>query len=427
MAPGAPPFHLEDISLIRFCLCLLGSSIVGLAIANDLGIIQRKGAVHDLVAGVAFPGGQVVLAYGGHNTHMADVDAAGSVGPAEVDIVAGSGHIGFLGCGQRRIQMVHSAVVADEASLVLGILEVEATAVGVVDEPDHAGTTVGIVGDHVHGHARVHRQPVSEAVAPFTGVAVEVSHIITTQLRRHHEEHAIHDAGMHRGIQHVDVVLNDIGRLATIQGFIPTLHRILDEDNTVAGPDVVPAGGGGAGLAANVELSHIDLTVSPVGNGLRHGDILFHDIAGIAVVVGDVPLAVSIEVDDRDSSIVGDLNKAIRRGRSGAAHVQGATGDFTGQLGSVGQIQQGDVLLHDEACMGAIGGSIPGSVVLGNDEQGFVGNAREDGSGRIRSRAKIEATASDGAENASDHFVTSFLVLWHRKGGASFRSSALDQ
>ena len=27
-------------------------------------------------------------------------------------------------------------------------------------------------------------------------------------------------------------------------------------------------------------------------------------------------------------------------------------------------------------------------------------------------RAKIEATASDGAENASDHFVTSFLVLW---------------
>ena len=32
-------------------------------------------------------------------------------------------------------------------------------------------------------------------------------------------------------------------------------------------------------------------------------------------------------------------------------------------------------------------------------------------------RAKIEATASDGAENASDHFVTSFLVLGHRKGG----------
>ena len=25
---------------------------------------------------------------------------------------------------------------------------------------------------------------------------------------------------------------------------------------------------------------------------------------------------------------------------------------------------------------------------------------------------KIEATASDGAENASDHFVASFLVFW---------------
>ena len=34
-------------------------------------------------------------------------------------------------------------------------------------------------------------------------------------------------------------------------------------------------------------------------------------------------------------------------------------------------------------------------------------------------RAKIEATASDGAENASEHFVTFFLVFWHRKGGTS--------
>ena len=229
---------------------------------------------------------------------------------------------------------------------------------------------------------------------------------------------------MHRGVQHIDVILNNIGRLTAIQGFIPTLHCVLDEDNTIAGPDVVPAAGRGAGFAANVEFSHIDLTVSPAGNGLRHGDILLHDIAGIAVVVGDVPLAVGIEVDDRDSGIVGNLNKAIRRGRGGAAHVQGATGDLTGQLGSVGQVQQGDVLLHDKTGMGAVGGSIPGIVVLGNDEQGFIGNAREDGSGRIRSRAKIEATASDGAENASDHFVTSFLVLGYRKGGASFRSSA---
>lgn len=37
---------------------------------------------------------------------------------------------------------------------------------------------------------------------------------------------------------------------------------------------------------------------------------------------------------------------------------------------------------------------------------------------------KIEATASDGAENASDHFVTFFLVLGHRKGGAFRNDSA---
>ena len=399
------------IFLIRFCLCLLGSSIVGLAVANDLRVIQRKGAVHNLVAGVAFPGGQAVLAHGGHNTHMADVDAAGSVGPAEVDIVAGGRHIGFFGGSELIIQMVHSAVVADEARLVLGILEVEAAAVGIVDEPDHAGTAVGVVGDHVHRHARVHRQPVSEAMAPFTGVAVEVGHIITAQFGRHHKEHTIHNAGMHGGIQHVDVLLSDVSGLTTIQGLIPALHRVLDEDDTVTGPDIVPATGRGAGFAAHVELGYIDLTVSPGGDRLRHGDILLHDIAGIAVVVGDVPLAVRIEVDNGDRSIVGDLNEAIRRGRSGAAHIQGTTGDLSGQLSSVGQVQQGDVLLHDEAGMGAVSGSIPGSVMLGYDEQGFVGDAREDSSGRIRSRAKIEATASDGAENASDHFVTSFLVF----------------
>lgn len=46
-----------------------------------------------------------------------------------------------------------------------------------------------------------------------------------------------------------------------------------------------------------------------------------------------------------------------------------------------------------------------------NDEQGFIGDAREDSSGRIRSRAKIEATASDGAENAGEHITTSFLAM----------------
>ena len=227
---------------------------------------------------------------------------------------------------------------------------------------------------------------------------------------------------MHRGIQHVDVLLGDVSGLTAIQGFIPALHRVLDEDNTVSWPDVVPAASRGAGLAANVEFSHVDLAIRPVRNRLGHGDILLHDIAGVAVVVGDEPLAVGIEVDDGDSSIVGDLNEAIRRGRGGTAHVQRTTGDFTGKFGGVGQIQQGDVLLHDEAGMGAVGGGIPSSIVLGNNEQGFIGNAREDGSGRIRSRAKIEATASDGAENASDHFVTSFLVIWHRKGGASFEA-----
>ena len=40
-----------------------------------------------------------------------------------------------------------------------------------------------------------------------------------------------------------------------------------------------------------------------------------------------------------------------------------------------------------------------------------------------RGNVKIEATASDGAENASDHFVTFFLVLGHRKCGGAHSMS----
>ena len=46
---------------------------------------------------------------------------------------------------------------------------------------------------------------------------------------------------------------------------------------------------------------------------------------------------------------------------------------------------------------------MPDSVMLGKDEQGFVRNARKDVSGRVRRRAKIKATASDGVENASTY------------------------
>jgi type II secretory pathway pseudopilin PulG len=48
-------------------------------------------------------------------------------------------------------------------------------------------------------------------------------------------------------------------------------------------------------------------------------------------------------------------------------------------------------------------------VVLAKDKQGFIRNACNYSCGRIRSSAKIKATASDGAENASDHFVAFFL------------------
>lgn len=116
---------------------LLNCYIVGLAVADDLRFIQRKGAVHNLVAGVAFPNGQAVLIHGSHDTHMAGVGAAGGVGSAEVDIVTKSGHVRFFSSSELNIQIAHSTVVADEESFVFGGLEVEAASVGIVDKPDH--------------------------------------------------------------------------------------------------------------------------------------------------------------------------------------------------------------------------------------------------------------------------------------------------
>ena len=60
---------------------------------------------------------------------------------------------------------------------------------------------------------------------------------------------------------------------------------------------------------------------------------------------------------------------------------------------------------------------IPRIVVLAKDKQGFIRNACNYSCGRIRSRAKIKATASDGAENAGEHITTSFLAMGIEKGG----------
>lgn len=197
-------------------------------------------------------------------------------------------------------------------------------------------------------------------------------------------------------------------------------------NNAVDWPYIVPAIRRSAGLTANIQGIALDLAIRPVRHGLGHNDILLHDIAGKAIVVGNIPQTGRIEIYHRDFSRIRNLDEPICSGRCGASQIERTARHHAEHLCGICQIQQGDELLHDETGTLTIGGSVPCAVKFGNDQQGFVGNAREDGSGRIRRHSKIEATASDGAENAGDHFVTSFLVFGHRKGGASKRSSAQE-
>ena len=65
---------------------------------------------------------------------------------------------------------------------------------------------------------------------------------------------------------------------------------------------------------------------------------------------------------------------------------------------------------------------IPRIVVLAKDKQGFIRNACNYSCGRTRSRAKIKATASDGAENAGEHITTSFLAMGIEKAELLFEA-----
>ena len=68
-------------------------------------------------------------------------------------------------------------------------------------------------------------------------------------------------------------------------------------------------------------------------------------------------------------------------------------------------------IAFNKARVRAVVSSIPRIVVLAKEKQGFIRNACNYSCGRTRSRAKIKATASDGAENAGEQFATSFLAM----------------
>lgn len=110
-------------------------------------------------------------------------------------------------------------------------------------------------------------------------------------------------------------------------------------------PYTVPALSGNAGLAAHIEFVYIDLTVAPSGSEWRYGDILLHDIAGIACIVSDIPRAISIKIDDSNNSIVWNLNQPIRRNRSCTAQIQDATSDSAAHFDGGGPFRQCNILL----------------------------------------------------------------------------------
>ena len=149
---------------------------------------------------------------------------------------------------------------------------------------------------------------------------------------------------------------------------------------------------------------------------------MLHNIAGIACIVSDIPRAISIKIDDSNNSIVWNLNQPVRRNRSCTAQIQDATSDSAAHFEGGGPFRQCNILLFNKARVRAVASSIPRIVVLAKDKQGFIRNACNYSCGRIRSRAKIKATASDGAENAGEHITTSFLAMGIEKAELLFEA-----
>lgn len=102
-------------------------------------------------------------------------DAACSVAPAEVDVVAGLRNIVPFRSSQARIEGFKRSIFTHHSLFVICALKEKTAAFRVGCKPYDAFAASGGIGNSVLWQACVHGQPVRKAVAPCAGVAVEIA------------------------------------------------------------------------------------------------------------------------------------------------------------------------------------------------------------------------------------------------------------
>ena len=147
-------FHKKNVTLEK---SFLYGAVIWFSVPDDTSIAQREFSADHFAAGISFKGGEPFISDSTHDPHMTNVHFRCSVAPAEINIGPGSGDISFFFLCQGSGKGVDSRIGIDHSCLVRGVLEIEATAVLVINEPHNANAAVSRIGNHGFRHVGMHR------------------------------------------------------------------------------------------------------------------------------------------------------------------------------------------------------------------------------------------------------------------------------
>ena len=228
-------------------------------ITDDAAIIQLEFPADDLFSDVSLEGGKSNLVHSPDNPHVADIDGGVSAAPSEVDVIARNGLVRFfVGSKSWRGETANLRITPNHAALVIFAFEIESV---IPYKPHYTPAAAADIGNQLLRHPGVHDQPIGEAMAPFTAVAVEVDGVGTAKFMGGDKFKPIWNKRRDGIGEEGDIFGGDEGEKPAIGGFVPAGSGRCGKSNPVDRPgSVIASGGKGWGLS-HVEGRGVDLDI----------------------------------------------------------------------------------------------------------------------------------------------------------------------